>query len=172
MVKLISTEPKLPAKAPTKAALAKLPRDSYGVATPRAVYRASRPERVQLIRAGIPAAYLDQIASKMAIPKELLYKNLRLPRSTVDRKVREKVVLSPEHTERVIGLERLIGQLEVMVLESGDGSAFDAHTWLGVWLENPLPALGGLKPADYMDTMAGQEIVSTLLAQMQSGAYA
>jgi uncharacterized protein (DUF2384 family) len=59
-----------------------------------------------------------------------------------------------------------------MMAESGDGSRFDAHKWIGDWLESPLPALGGLKPADYMDTMEGQEMVSTLLAQAQSGAYA
>ena len=36
----------------------------------------------------------------------------------------------------------------------------------------PSPALGGDKPADYMDTIEGQRIVSNLLAMMQSGAYA
>lgn len=143
-----------------------------GTASPRTVYDASRTERVQFIRRGVPAAYLDQIAGKMAIPKELLYKTLRLPRSTVDRKLRANDRLSPEHSERVIGLERLIGQLEAMMAESGDSSPFDAHKWIGDWLESPLPALGGLKPADYMDTMEGQEMVSTLLAQAQSGAYA
>ena len=145
---------------------------SFGIATPRAIYAASRSERVQFIRIGVPAAHLDKIAGKMAVPKELLYKTLRLPRSTIDRKLRANDKLSPEHSERVIGLERLIGQLEVMVLESGDGLAFDAHKWLGDWLESPLPALGGAKPADYMDTMEGQEMVSGLLAQLQSGAYA
>jgi putative toxin-antitoxin system antitoxin component (TIGR02293 family) len=145
---------------------------SFGIASPRAVYGASRTERVQFIRMGVPAAYLDQIAGKMAIPKELLYKTLRLPRSTVDRKLRANDNLSPEHSERVIGLERLIGQLEAMMAESGDGSPFDAHVWIGDWLESPLPALGGAKPADYMDTMEGQEMVSSLLAQAQSGAYA
>jgi putative toxin-antitoxin system antitoxin component (TIGR02293 family) len=108
----------------------------------------------------------------MAIPKELLYKNLRLPRSTIDRKLRANEKLSPEHSERVIGLERLIGQVEAMVQESGDGTAFDAHVWLGDWLESPLPALGGARPGEYLDTMQGQDMVSSLLAQMQSGAYA
>ncbi len=145
---------------------------SVGVASPAALFRASSSGRVQFIRAGVPAAHLDQIASKMAISKELLYKNLRLPRSTIDRKLRANDKLSPEHSERVIGLERLIGQVEAMVMESGDGSVFNAHQWLGDWLESPLPALGGVKPGEYMDTMQGQEMVSTLLAQMQSGAYA
>jgi putative toxin-antitoxin system antitoxin component (TIGR02293 family) len=143
-----------------------------GIATPAALYGASSNGRVQFIRAGVPAAHLDDIARKMAIPKELLYKNLRLPRSTIDRKLRANDKLSPEHSERVIGLERLVGQVEAMVMESGDGSPFNAHQWLGDWLESPLPALGGVKPGEYMDTMQGQDMISTLLAQIQSGAYA
>jgi uncharacterized protein (DUF2384 family) len=36
----------------------------------------------------------------------------------------------------------------------------------------PVPALGGTRPLDLMDTMTGQALVSQVLAQMQSGAYA
>ena len=35
-----------------------------------------------------------------------------------------------------------------------------------------MPALGGARPIDLMDTMEGQALVSTTLAQLQSGAYA
>ena len=35
-----------------------------------------------------------------------------------------------------------------------------------------MPALGGERPVELMDTMEGQTLVSNLLAQMQSGAYA
>jgi hypothetical protein len=54
----------------------------------------------------------------------------------------------------------------------GTAEGFDASRWVGEWLERPLPALGGAKPAEYMDTMEGQELISRLLAQAQSGAYA
>ena len=37
---------------------------------------------------------------------------------------------------------------------------------------DPVPALGGARPIDLMDTMEGQALVSTTLAQLQSGAYA
>jgi uncharacterized protein (DUF2384 family) len=94
-----------------------------------------------------------------------------LPRATVVRKIKNGETLSPEQSERVIGLERLIGQVAVMVAESGDPAGFDAEQWVGEWLECPLPALGGAKPAEFMDTMEGQELVSKLLAQSQSGAY-
>jgi hypothetical protein len=65
----------------------------------------------------------------------------------------------------------LIGQVEVMLSQSGTGEKFDADRWVGAWLDHPLPALGGARPAEYMDTIEGQELVSGLLAQSQSGAY-
>lgn len=140
--------------------------------TPATLYRATRLERVQMIRKGVPATVLEKIVRQMDIPKERLYAALRLPRSTVDRKIRNNDTLSAEHSERVIGLERLIGQVEAMVAQSGNPQGFDANRWVGEWLERPLPALGGAKPADFMDTMEGQDLVARLLAQSQSGAYA
>lgn len=140
--------------------------------TPGTLFRATGLERVRMIRKGVPAALVERIVRRMDIPKERLYETLRLPRSTVDRKIRNNDTLSAEHSERVIGLERLIGQVEAMVAESGNPQGFDANRWLGEWLERPLPALGGAKPADFMDTMEGQELVARLLAQAQSGAYA
>jgi len=140
--------------------------------TPRTLFLATGLERVEMIRRGVPATVLQQIVRKMDIPKERLYATLRLPRSTIDRKIRNNGTLSAEHSERVIGLERLIGQVEAMVAQSGNPQGFDANRWVGEWLERPLPALGGAKPADFMDTMEGQELVARLLAQSQSGAYA
>ena len=72
----------------------------------------------------------------------------------------------------MLGLAKLVGQLEAMVEESGDPEGFDALGWLSDWLREPLPALGGNRPIGFLDTMEGQAVVSQALAQMQSGAYA
>ena len=74
--------------------------------------------------------------------------------------------------ERVVGLVKLVGQIEAMVEESGDPEGFDAPEWLSRWLREPLPALGGDRPINLLDTMEGQALVSRALAQMQSGAFA
>jgi putative toxin-antitoxin system antitoxin component (TIGR02293 family) len=139
--------------------------------TPLAVYQASQFERIEMIRRGVPASTLNDIVRQMDVSKDSLYITLRFPASTMDRKIRLNEVLSSEHTERLLGLERLIGQVEVMLIESGHDKKFDASRWVGAWLERPIPALGGSKPADYMDTIEGQEFISRLLAQSQSGAY-
>jgi len=141
---------------------------------PTAIYHATPHERVKMIRKGVPATCLVDIIREMDISKERLYTTLDLPRSTIDNNIRNKVTLSAAHSERVIGLERLIGQVAVMVEQSGNSRRFrfDAARWVGEWLERPLSALGGEKPANFMDTMEGQNLVSKLLAQSQSGAYA
>jgi uncharacterized protein (DUF2384 family) len=75
-------------------------------------------------------------------------------------------------SERTIGLQRLIGQVELMAQQSGAPTGFDAAKWVAQWLEQPSAALGDKRPTDFMDTAQGQAIVSDLLAQMQSGAFA
>lgn len=73
---------------------------------------------------------------------------------------------------RRAGEAALFSQLEQMISESGDGEEFDAAQWLSTWLDSPVPALGGVNPAEYMYTAEGQERISDLLAMIQSGAYA
>ncbi len=140
--------------------------------SPAGLYRASGAEFVTRVRAGVPARHLVRIVERMDIPKERLYAFLRLPRSTLNRKIRNHESLPAEYTERVLGLERLVGQVTEMVAQSGNPAGFDADRWVGAWLDRPLPVLGGAKPADFMDTMEGQRLITQLLAQSQSGAYA
>lgn len=137
------------------------------------LYRAEPIKRVRAIRQGVPARILVLTSEAMRIPKTRVYSMLLLPESTTKRKVVSGLAFSPEQSERILGLQRLIGQVEVMLEESGDDAqSFDAPAWLAQWLDTPVAALGNEKPSAFMDTVAGQEIVSHLLARMQSGAYA
>ena len=136
------------------------------------VYGLGPAERIALVKRGIPAGDVFKIAKTIGRPKERLMKVLGLPRATVDRRARAHQQLSIEHGERLIGFSKLVGQVQVMVEQSGDPTGFDAAKWLGEWFERPLPALGGKCPAEYMDTSEGQQLVSGLIAKMQSGAYA
>ncbi|MDP2760760.1 MAG: DUF2384 domain-containing protein [Sideroxyarcus sp.] len=150
----------------------KAPRISTKALTASGLYYATELERVTIIRQGLPANILVQISSAMDISNDLLFSTLAFPRSTVVRKIQNNEMLSAEQSERVVGLERLVGQVEAMVEQSGNPQGFDAGRWVGDWLQRPLPALGGKKPAEFMDTMEGQNLVARFLAQSQSGAYA
>ncbi|MCS0583198.1 DUF2384 domain-containing protein [Massilia pinisoli] len=141
----------------------------------REVFRSAPAARIDLIRNGVPADDFKHFAAGLSVPKERVYGMLRIPTATVNRKAARHQALTPEESAKVVGMAKLIGQVETMLAESGDPEAiadFDAGKWLTEWMERPLPALGGARPADYMDTIEGQEMVSRILAMMQSGAYA
>jgi len=128
--------------------------------------------RIQLIREGVSPEDLIMTAGEMGITNEKVFSLLNFPRATFNRRRKYNQVLPVEQSERIVGLQSLIGQVESMVAESGDPGGFNAAQWVAKWLEQPLPALDNAKPAAFMDTMAGIELVSSLLAQTQSGAYA
>ena len=158
-----STAPRYAATAPTAPLIA---------AGGAERYRVDPQARIALIRQGMPAAVVGQLSSRMGISKELLLASLGLSRATISRKEKDAALLSKDESERVLGVETLIGLVQAMVDQSGDAAGFDAARWLSGWLTSPVPALAGETPASYLDTFEGQKLVANLLATMQSGAYA
>lgn len=136
------------------------------------LYRASPVDRVGVIKKGVPAKMLKLFITELHVDQKVMFDALNLKTATVNKKAAKNQPLSTEDSERVIGLAKLVGQLESMIEESGDPEGFDAPEWLSTWLREPLPALSGVKPIDLLDTMEGQAMVSQALAQIQSGAFA
>jgi putative toxin-antitoxin system antitoxin component (TIGR02293 family) len=167
---------KHPAQPPVTASTAAIKHPSKGssqaIPPIGAHYHQSPAEVITIVRQGVPAERLIEISACLHRSKEWLFRTLKLPRSTMDHKIRQHERLSPEHSERVVGLERLIGQVQAMVEDTEAASDFNACRWVGQWLDRPVPALGGAKPADFMDTLQGQALVSRLLAQSQAGVFA
>lgn len=167
---------KRPARSPVPARAAAIQHPSKGssqaIPPIGAHYHRSPAEVIAIVRQGVPAERLIEIGACLHRSKEWLFCTLKLPRSTMDHKIRQHERLSPEHSERVVGLEHLIGQVQAMVEGADAAQDFDAGRWVGQWLDRPVPALGGAKPADFMDTLQGQALVSRLLAQAQAGVFA
>jgi Uncharacterized conserved protein len=137
------------------------------------LYAASPVERIALVKTGISAALITRLADRMAISRQRLYGMLGMARATIDRKISAGVRLDVHESEAALGMARLIGQVEQMLMQSGSaGDETDAAKWLAAWLEQPLPALGKKPPATFMDTEEGRRMIAGLLSQMQSGAYA
>jgi putative toxin-antitoxin system antitoxin component (TIGR02293 family) len=147
-------------------------RNKIGGLSYLSVYRAPSLERISLIKQGVPAADVKRLLTDLNLGLGVGFKALNLSTATVNKKAKTGDLLSSEESERVIGLARLVGQLEAMVEASGDPSGFDANAWIARWLAEPLPAFGGARPLDLIDTMEGQGLVSSALAKLQSGAYA
>lgn len=136
-----------------------------------AVYKMDFTDKIHTIRTGVAAQRVGQLSAIMGIPKEALMDSLGLSRATINRKVQREQSLSPEESERVMGIEAMIGQVEAMI-DTENAPEFDAAKWLANWLAAPLPALGGATPGSFMDTVEGQKYVGNLLEMVQSGAYA
>lgn len=136
------------------------------------VYRSTPIARLNLVRGGIPAVEAKALLAHLDIPQAVMLGALRLPVATLNRKAKAKDLLSPEESERIVAVSRLIGQVTAMVNESGVSEDFDPSEWLSDWLQAPLPAFGGERPIAFLDTMEGFNLVSNTLSQMQSGAYA
>ena len=75
------------------------------------------------------------------------------------------------NSEQAMGFARLVGHVEQMMRGSGDPDDFDAGRWVAAFLDAPSPALGGRRPRDLTNTSEGRAVVTTLVAQMQSGAH-
>ena len=129
-------------------------------------------ELIDMIRAGVPPGDFKEMVRRMDASQERVVKFLGVSTATINRKSARHENLSRDESARVIGLAVLIGQVQTMVDRSGDPEGFDAAKWVSDWLEQPVPALGGRKPADLMDTPPGQEMVSNLIVMMETGAYA
>lgn len=136
------------------------------------LFRASPSDRIQVIKGGVPATKAKRMISDLHVDQRVMLAALNLSTATINRKASRDEALSLDEGERVIGVARLIGQLQAMIEDSGNPEGFDAPEWLAQWLREPLPALGQARPIDLLDTMEGQRLVSTALAQIQSGAYA
>lgn len=67
--------------------------------------------------------------------------------------------------------DRLISTVRRIVEESGDPKGFDAITWTDHWMEQPIPALGGQTPNDYVDSGHACSDVVNIVLRMQSGAF-
>ncbi len=136
------------------------------------IYRATPLDRIEMIRKGILASDAKRLFAALAITQSEGVKALNLSTATVNKKAKRGETLSPEESERILGFAKLVGQVEAMVQESGNPTNFDVRAWVARWLTKPLPAFGGARPAEFMDTMEGQGLVSAALAKLQSGAYA
>lgn len=122
-------------------------------------------DRIGLVKAGVAADLTRRLARDLRVPRITLRKWLSLSSRPPARRARQGRI----EAERLLGLARLIGEVEQIMLESSDHMDFDAARWVGRWLTEPQAALGGAEPREYVDCGDGRELLSTLLRQQQSG---
>lgn len=150
-------------------------RDHHVAIAYRSIAASSPSEKSDMVRAGLSTGFVKQMASDLAIDQSVLTDSMGIARSTFTRKAKNHEVLSSGESAVALGLARIIGEIERILAESGDPGqmeTFDITGWVGTWLREPVPALGGRVPLEFMDNPYGQETVLQLIGQMQSGAFA
>jgi len=138
-------------------------------------YLPYRPqEGIDRMPPGVPAMGITESSKSLGVPRRSLLACLGISRTGLNRRLHACLPLSADEAARVLGIESLIGQVQAMVEDSApdEAASFDAARWLGHWLRQPLPALGGRLPASYLHTLDGQRLVRKMLTMIASGSYA
>ena len=145
------------------------------VQTFRAMLRtAPLVDRVQIERYGVPYQVVQGLIDDIGVSSADFQRYVRIPKATFTKKMKEKSLFAGTPGQSVVGLMELINKVEdILAAEQDNPEArdFDVEKWVGEWIERPQPALGGLAPAELMDTPAGRESVMKVIGAIQSGAY-
>ena len=117
---------------------------------------------------------VTELAKSLGLRRRTLLAFLGIPRASLNRRVHACLLLPVEESQRLLGIESLVRQIQTMVEESGhdESAGFDAARWLGYWIRQPMPALGGRLPASYLHTLDGHWLVRKILAMIAGGSYA
>lgn len=137
------------------------------------VHEATPVQMVEIERHGVAGTFITDLSKRMELPSSRVFAMLRIAPATAARKSAAGAVVDGRAGLAAIGMIKLLGIAQEIIEDStaADAEGFDTVKWLGQWIERPQPALGGRKPADYLDTPTGVEIVAQLLGAMRSGAY-
>ncbi|CAN5452725.1 DUF2384 domain-containing protein [soil metagenome] len=118
-------------------------------------------EQIETIRNGIATQVFDQLAIAVGVGKEALARTLNINAQTLRK--RKSRVLSPEEAEKSLRVARIFA-FATEVLESEE----EARRWLS----DSVPALGGKRPLELLDTDVGAQQVTNLLGCVKWGIYA
>lgn len=131
-------------------------------------------ERVRIEREGVPYQVVKGLIGEIFLSSSEFQTFVRIPKATFTKKMKDKALFAGTTGQSVVGLMELINKVEDMLAaerDNPDAAGFDVEKWVGDWIQRPQPALGGLAPAELMDTPTGRASVMRVLGAIQSGAY-
>jgi len=117
--------------------------------------------QVETIRQGIATQVFEQIATAIGVGKETLARKLHINPQTLRK--RKSRMLSADEAEKSLRVARVFG-LASEVLGSEDNAR--------QWVNDQIPALGGRRPLELLDTDVGAQEVTNLLQCLKWGMYA
>ncbi len=137
------------------------------------VWLATPIQHVSLEQNGVTSTAVKWVADGLKLPRSRMFTILGVPSTTANRLGNKKQILKGAGSHATVALLSLIGQAENMLQESTAPEAhdFDVRAWLGRWIEEPQPSLGGNCPSALLGTPTGAALVKRALGAVLSGAY-
>ena len=119
------------------------------------------PATAALVKKGLSAGLLRQLADQLKIGLEELASLLHLTKRTLHRRM-EQGRLSVDESERLLALAKIMTQATELL-----GSEAKAIHWL----KSPVPALGGRTPLACAETQVGLREVEDVLTRIEDVVY-
>ena len=120
-------------------------------------------DMVPALRKGIPSKSLETVAKELGMTALAAGTLLGISSRTLTRRLQEKSTFSPEESQRVFRLSRV-----VTLATSALGSLEKARRWL----KGPSRVLGGEIPLHLLDTDVGTDAVLEELGRIEYGVFA
>ena len=118
---------------------------------------------VEAVREGFPAAAFGRVIREAGLSQEEAMRSLRLARASIFRKLAGKQRLGPDESQKLARLARVVLLAEHVLEDAAQGRE---------WLRTPIPALGGVRPVDMLDTDEGARMVEEELLRIEYGFFA
>lgn len=124
--------------------------------------RADSAQIIESIREGLPAQTMDFIAGLLSLSRAAFLDAIKIPASTVERRLRTGEALTAEESDRVSRVAKVLRRAVEVFGDEAQGKA---------WMTDQVSSLGGKTPLSLLDTMEGYELVTTTLSRIEYGVY-
>lgn len=125
--------------------------------------KADEPLRMRVVHDGLTTAIMEQAAQALFVSKAEFLTALRLPVSTMTRRLKTGARLSPDESDKV---DRVAQAFRRAIELFGNEETARA------WMTTKLLALGDRTPLELLDSSAGYEIVLNTIGRIAYGAAA
>ena len=116
--------------------------------------------KIDVIRSGLPARVVDDMAEYLDVPKHVIFGVLHTPESTAHKLIKDNRPLDSAASERVVRVADIIRMAE---------GSFGGREAATRWLKTANLGLGGATPLSMLDTEPGAGEVRRMLSSIDYG---
>ena len=116
--------------------------------------------KIDVIRSGLPARVVDDMAEYLDVPKHVIFGVLHTPESTAHKLIKDNRPLDSAASERVVRVADIIRMAE---------ESFGGREAATRWLKTANLGLGGATPLSMLDTEPGAGEVRRILSSIDYG---